>query len=187
MLRHPGLVLGMARFYYSPRASVRGMIESGPSEARLLAYAIIAATILLLGRLTSLAAAVPDDFLARAMAESVSMLFFVPLAYYLLAAIGTLLARAFKGDGSWPEGRAAFFWAALVSAPVMVMCGLLPMVLPGPPRIASALINQFGQVYFAWAVAQCFAVAFHFTRPWAVFVVIATPALVWIAIALALR
>ncbi|MEM7423163.1 MAG: hypothetical protein AAF334_05530, partial [Pseudomonadota bacterium] len=73
---HPGLILGIARFYYDPRGSARGMISSHPSEARLLAYALIAAGMLLAGRLLAVSTSPParEEFMGRLSSEIVSML-----------------------------------------------------------------------------------------------------------------
>ena len=46
-VRHPGLILGVARFFHDPRGSIRGVLDSRPSEGRLLVYALLAAGILL--------------------------------------------------------------------------------------------------------------------------------------------
>src|SRR5690625_3107221 len=80
------------------------------------------------------------------------------------AAFGTVLARAFSGQGGWHEGRAAFFWAALVSSPVLLLSGLLPLAFPGAPGVAIGIGTQIGPVFFAWALAQCYAEAFGFRR-----------------------
>lgn len=173
-LRHPGAILGVARFYHDPRGSMRGMLDSRPGEARLLAYAMGAVSVLLAGRVLGLTAAADrPDLPAQVAAQATALLFFVPLFYYALAALGTLLARAFRGTGGWREGRAAFFWAALVSSPVVVLSGLAPLAMPGAPREVVALVSQVGPVLFAWALAQCYAEAFGFARAWAVFAVIA--------------
>lgn len=173
-VRHPGLILGVARFFHDPRGSMRGMLESRPGEGRLLAYAFLAAGLLLAGRIATMtiaAGARVADLLPQVAAQLASMLFFVPLAYYLLAALGTALAKAFGGRGSWRDGRAAFFWAALVSAPVAVLSGLAALALDGAPRALVAGVAQVGPVFFAWALAQCYAETFGFARSWAVFAV----------------
>jgi hypothetical protein len=174
-LRPPGLILGVARFYHDPRGSMRGVLDSQPSEGRLFAYALIAAAIVLIGRITDILAAEPpgDARLDMISGQVVSMLFFVPLIYYVLAAAGTGIARLFGGIGTWKTGRAAFFWAALVSAPVLLLTALGANAVPADLQPLVVLLTQLGQVVFAWALAQCFAEAFGFTRTWAVFAAIA--------------
>ena len=175
-LGHPGAVLGVARFFHDPRGSVRGMLASAPGEGRLLSYAMGAVSVLLAGRILGLSAAEGEmaaDLPARLAAQAAALLFFVPLAYYALAALGTVIARAFGGRGGWRDGRAAFFWAALVSSPLVVLSGLAPLSMAGAPRELVAAVGQIGPAFFAWALAQCYAEAFGFRRAWAVFTVIA--------------
>jgi hypothetical protein len=184
--RHPGLILGMARFFHDPRGSMRGVLESRPSEGRLLAYALLAAGLLLAGRIAALAIAARSgavDLAPHVAAQAASTLFFVPLVYYGLAALGTALAKASRGQGSWRDGRAAFFWAALVSAPVMALSGLAALALDDAPPALSVAVAQVGPVFFAWALAQCFAEAFGFARSWAVFAAIGAVMLLIVAAA----
>lgn len=172
--RHPGAVLGVARFFHDPRGSMRGMLDSRPGEGRLSAYALGAAAILLAGRAVATLAAGPTAVEpAGIVAAQVVSLPFVVLVYYALAALGSALARLAGGSGIWRDGRAAFFWAALVSAPVVVLTGLLPLAMPGAPLKLLVVVAQVGPVFFAWALAQCYAEAFGFRRAWAVFAVIA--------------
>lgn len=174
---HPGLILGVARFYHDPRGSVRGMLDSGPTEARLFGYAMIAVMILMVGEIAKQYLFGGAQLVERASAEIVSMLFFVPLVYYGLAAIGTLIAKAFKGQGGWYHGRAAFFWAALVAAPLAVLSAIVPsyMMRADLPGGLILLAGQAGAIFFAWALAVAFAEAFRFSRVWAVLTVIVLP------------
>lgn len=174
--RHPGLILGIARFFHDPRGSMRGVLESRPSEGRLLAYAFLAAGLLLAGRIANLSVAAQQagemDLAPQIAAQTVSMMFFVPFVYYLLAALGTAMAKIAGGQAGWRDGRAAFFWAALVSAPVVVLTGVAALALDGAPRALLVGVAQIGPVFFAWALAQCYAEAFGFDRGWTVFAAI---------------
>lgn len=165
---HPGLILGVARFYHDPRGSMRGVLDSHPTEARLLAYVMIAASILLAGRVLSLLSASTGDLMARVLEQTVSLVFFLPLVYYGLAALGTWMARKTGGQGGWIDGRAAFFWAALVSAPLMLASTLGQIILADVGTIARSIVGQIGSVFFAWALAACFAEAFGFRHTWKV-------------------
>ena len=105
--RHPGLILGVARFFHDPRGSMRGVLESRPSEGRLLAYALLAAAVLLAGRIATLMAAARSgtvDLPPHVAAQAASMLFFVPLVYYLLAGLGTALAKALADGAAGATG-----------------------------------------------------------------------------------
>ncbi len=179
--RNPGLILGFARFFHDPRGSMRGVLDSRPTEGRLLAYAFLAAAILLAGRVGALAVAAAGtelDLAPQIAAQTASMLFFVPLVYYGLAALGTALAKAAGGRGGWRDGRAAFFWAALVTAPIGALSGLAALALHGAPPAVTVGVAQIGPVFFAWAMAQCYAEAFAFRRAWTVFAAIGGSVLV---------
>lgn len=175
VMRSPGIILGVARFYHDPRGSVRGVLAARPSEANLLLYAMLAAVVLLFGRIVReiLLGSQGDALAERISAEVVSLLFFLPLVYYGVAAIGTLLAWLFRGKGSWRDGRTAFFWAALVSAPIVVLSGVGSVSAGAVGSNLGVLVGQIGAVFFAWALAQCYAEAFGFSRSWAVLGVIA--------------
>ena len=185
-VRHPGLILGVARFYHDPRGSVRGMLDSHPSEPRLLAYAVIAALVLLAGRLVLVGMSAEGNLLPRILEQVVSIVFFLPLAYYGLAALGTMFARMAGGEGSWQTGRAAFFWAALCSAPFVALSGLAP-VLAGQNPIVQNTVAMLGPVVLMIAVAYCFAEAFGFRRAWTVAAAMVTPVAVLALLAWVLR
>lgn len=160
--RHPGMILGIARFYHDPRGSTRAMLDSQPSDARLLAYAMIAVILQLAGRLVQISAdPTVQNVLARTLEQAVSLIFFLPLVYYALAALGTWLASLFGAERNWYLGRAAFFWAALVSAPVILISALCG-TLAGPGSAVGMWIGQVGALFFAFALSQTIAEAFGF-------------------------
>ncbi len=176
----PGLVLGMARFYHDPRGSMRGLLASAPSDGRLFGYLLIAMAIVLAGKLARLGAETPpgDDFMGQATAQAAAWLFMLPLIYIGLAAVGTLIARAFGGTGTFQNGRAAFFWAWLVASPLIALSAIAPLALRDAPDWTAALAVQVGPVFFIWALAQCYAEAFGFRRSWTVFASVCAPILI---------
>lgn len=183
-LRHPGALLGVARFFHDPRGSMRGLLDSRPGEGRLFVYALAAAGIWIAGRIVLvLSAAGPGADVPGLIVANAFTIGFLALFFYALAALGTLVARGFGGTGGWRDGRAAFFWAALVAAPVVALTGLAPVALAGAPGGLVALVVQIGPVFFAWALARCYAEAFGFRRGWLVFAVIAGLALLLVGAA----
>ncbi|MEL7153897.1 MAG: YIP1 family protein [Pseudomonadota bacterium] len=174
-----GVLAAFARVFVDPRASVRAVLDSRPSEGRILAFGMFAALVLFSRQMATIL--MRPDLLANqtelVMQNLVSFLFFVPLAYYLMAVLGTALSKLFRGTGSWYEGRVAFFWAAFISAPVLLVTGILPMIATGLPHVVYVAIGQVGVFFFAWALAQTFAEAFSFTRTWLVLVVVCSPAI----------
>lgn len=179
-----GILSSAGRFFVNPRASVRAVLDSKPSEGRILAFGMFAALVLFLRQMANIL--IRPDLLADrtelVMQNFVSFLFFVPLAYYLVAALGSGVAKLCKGDGSWYDGRVAFFWAAFISAPIMLITGVLPSLAPDLPQPVLIAIGQIGVFFFAWAIAQAFSEAFAFTRTWLVLIVVCSPAIVTFAL-----
>ena len=94
-----GSVIGTAaRFFVDPRASVRAVLNSRPSEGRILAFGMFAAIVLFMRQTADILSRpdLIDDQSELVMQSFVSFAFFVPLAYYLVAAAGTLAAKACK-------------------------------------------------------------------------------------------
>lgn len=186
-VRHPGLILGVARFYHDPRGSVQGMLDSHPSEARLMAYAFVAATILLAGRLVEVLMTEAGNVLPRMLEQIGSTLFFVPLAYYGIAALGTMIAQACGGQGGWADGRKAFFWAALVSAPLVAVSELAPALAANAPVWQQNALAMLGPLVFGVATAFGFTIAFGFRKVWTVIAAMSAPVLFFMLAALLLR
>jgi hypothetical protein len=67
----------------------------------------------------------PDQPLTqRLLAAALAMAATVPF-WYLLAAIGHLVARMMGGQGSWYGARVALFWALVATAPALLVSGLV--------------------------------------------------------------
>ena len=185
----PGLMPTFARFYMDPRGSMRRFLDRNPNEATLLIVMVTGILIVMAGRVvqTQLLYANPDDRSDVIQSMIYSMLFLLPLFYYGMAAVGSAVARACGGQGGWRDGRAAFFWAVLVAAPIQVLSAILPLFLAGVPPEVSTVTAQVGGVFFAWALAQCFAEAFGFARTWLVFVAVCMPFMLIFAAAWLMR
>ena len=151
----------------------------------MLAWLMIGLVIVLLGQLVALSAEIPADseaFLPRAGAAVFSLIFLAPLIWFALAALATLVAKAFRGQGSWRDGRLAVFWANLVSAPVQAISIVGAQHAEALGAEAAAVISHIGPLFFAWALAQCIAECFAFTRTWAVFLVLGAVVLALVAL-----
>ncbi len=162
------------------RGSMRAELDRDPSEGRLLFYVMLSGLIWFIGRQAvlvygPLGPVIPEDeFVGRVAAGFVAAIFFRTLAFYALAALAGLIARAAGGGGGWRDTRAALFWAALVAAPVILAATLLSLLLTGVPGQAASIASMLGAVAFAWATAQCIAEAHGFTSAWPVLAVVAT-------------
>ena len=166
------------RFFAGPRPAMRALLDRNPSESQLFGMMMVAVLILIAGGIAVIVVApevrtrLEDARLQQIAAEVAATLVIVPLVFYAMAAIGTLMARGFGGEGGWRAGRAALFLAALVSAPFIAFGGVLNAWIALPP-VTAAIVSRFGSILFAWAIAQCFAEAFGFRRTWLVFAVLA--------------
>ena len=178
-LQSGGVLWRMLGAWANLRGSMRAELDRGPSEGRLLFYVMLSGLIWFIGRYTLLVygplgpVIQEDEFLGRVGLEFVSAVFFRTLAFYALAALAGLIARAAGGSGGWRDSRAALFWAALVAAPVILAGTLLSLLLTGVPGQTGAIAGMLGAVAFAWAVAQCIAEAHGFTSAWRVLAAVA--------------
>ena len=176
-----GVLTAFARFFVDPRASVRAVLDSRPSESRLLAFGMFAAFAVFVRQTTPIFRSddVTDAQLAEFIEHLVASLFFLPLGFYLFAVLGTLIARALRGQGTWYEGRVAFFWALFLCAVVLIFAQILFGLFAGwLPPVVLILIWCTALVFCPWAMAQCYAEAFHFTRTWVVFLFTCSPMIV---------
>ena len=170
-LTSSGLAWRVLAAWANLRGSMRTELDRGPSEGRLLYYAVLSGLVWFLGRAALLAwgpvapALTAELFRARIAAELISAVFFRTLALYALAAIIGAVARASGGTGSWRDSRAALFWAALVAAPAMLAAHLLSVLLTGVPGQAGAIAVMLGALAFGWAAAHCIAEAHGFRSP----------------------
>jgi len=175
-----GVLWRMLGAWSDLRGSMRAELGRGPSEGRLLFYVMLSGLIWFIGRIATLVygplgPAIPEDlFVGRVGVEFISAIFFRSLVFYALAALAGAVARAAGGSGGWRDSRAALFWAALVSAPVILAATMLSLLLTGMPGHAAAVAGMLGPVAFAWAVAQCFAEAHGFANAWRVLGAVAT-------------
>jgi len=173
-----GVIWRMLGAWADLRGSMRVELDGGPSEGRLLFFAMFAGLIWFIGQFAVLAygplapTLSEDEFRGQVAWEFVTSVLFVPLFYYVLAAIGGALARAMGGAGSWKDSRAALFWAALVAAPAVLASKLLALFLAGLPGPVVGSAEMLGEVAFAWTIAHCVAEAHGFESAWKVIAVL---------------
>lgn len=115
-----------------PRAVVRRLLDRGASEPfafSLLVTFVILAFTATAPNLAREAYLFPETPLGqRLFAAALGLLATIPL-WYLLAALGHQVARAFGGKGSYFGGRLALFWALVVVSPAMLVQGLVQGLL----------------------------------------------------------
>ena len=124
-----------------PRSVMRRLAARDKSEP--FAFSFLLAFLLL-----ALAGAAPgvarEAYMAgdaaltpRLFATALALLATIPV-WYLLAALGYLVARAFGGKGSYYGGRLALFWSLLAITPAMLVQGLV-QGLVGAGQLANLL------------------------------------------------
>ena len=111
-----------------PRAVIRRLAQRGRSEPFVFTFLfvfLLLAFISLAPYLSREATLHPEVPLSqRLFAAALGMLGLIPI-FYLLAALGHLVARLMGGQGGYYEGRLALFWALTASTPAMLIYGLL--------------------------------------------------------------
>ncbi len=163
-----GVFWRVLRAHWDMKGATRAMLATEPSEARLLALIILAGLIYFTGQTATLILSGAEELQARVGAEFVSGVLMRGLAFYGVAALTGLIARAFGGAASWRETRTAVFWAALASSPVVFAATLGAGALTGSAELALAA-EMAGQAFFGYAFCVAVAQANKFRTAWGVF------------------
>ena len=111
-----------------PRAVIRRLRGAGRSEPFVFTFLFV----FLLLAFTSLAPYLSREatlhpeitLYQRLFGAALGLLALIPL-FYLLAALGHLVARLLGGQGGYYEGRLALFWALTCVTPAMLVLGLV--------------------------------------------------------------
>ncbi|MEZ5684862.1 MAG: YIP1 family protein [Paracoccaceae bacterium] len=126
------------RSYRAPRAVLRAHLARKRSEMRVFSFLIAGLIVIFIGqwpRLSRFAFEHPDQPMTGLMVGTgLGLLATIPV-FYLLAAAGTLAARALGGRGAWYGGRLALFWAMLAVSPLMLLQGLVAGFIGAGPQL----------------------------------------------------
>ncbi|MBD3802662.1 MAG: YIP1 family protein [Rhodobacteraceae bacterium] len=127
------------RTYRHPRVVMREHLARPASEPRALVFLLLALTVIFIGqwpRLSRLAHEMPDQpMVGLMMGTMLALLATVPI-FYLIAALGHLVAKAMGGQGSWYGARLALFWALLAVSPLMLLQGLVAGFIGIGPQLS---------------------------------------------------
>ncbi|MEN9010730.1 MAG: YIP1 family protein [Yoonia sp.] len=121
------------RSWRAPREVMAKLLSMGQREDRALAHLMAACIIIFVAqwpRLSRIAAGfegtggdTPE--LTQLMAyEFLGWLMVWPLMFYALAAVAHIIAKIFRGTGTWYTARLALFWSLLATTPVALLYGL---------------------------------------------------------------
>lgn len=123
-----GLISDIAESWYRPGVVVRRLRGAGKSEPFVFTFLFV----FLLLAFTSLAPYLSREatlnpevtLYQRLFGAVLGLLALIPV-FYLLAALGHLVARLMGGKGGYYEGRLALFWALTSITPAMLVLGLV--------------------------------------------------------------
>lgn len=135
--------------YRGPARVMQRLLSAGQREDRalLLLMAFCGLTFVAqLPRLSREAHLTGQDLNPLMGGALLAWVVIAPLAFYALAALSHLVARAFGGRGTWYGARLALFWSLLASVPVLLLYGLVSgLIGPGPSQqaVGAAWIGVF--------------------------------------------
>lgn len=127
-----------------PRVVIRRHLARGVSEAwafSLLVAFLVLAFVAQTPGLARAAVAQPEvPLVQRLVALGLALIATIP-AWYLLAAVSHLAARALGGQGGYYGARLALFWALLAAIPGMLLQGMVAgFIGPGPQLQLMAVV-----------------------------------------------
>lgn len=137
--------------YRGPRTVMRRLLRGERHEARALTYLIAALVVIYIAQWPGLSRAahftpgVP--LVQRMVAAFLAVLALIP-AFYLLAALGHIAARAFGGRGDFFRARIALFWALLAVTPLMLLQGMVAGFIG--PGLQATLVGVIVFAVFLW-------------------------------------
>ncbi|MCV6595423.1 MAG: YIP1 family protein [Silicimonas sp.] len=130
------LVLDIARSYRAPREVQARRLAAGAREDRALAYLLGACALIFVAQWPRLAREAfldPSITLEARMAGALfAWLMIMPLVFYTLSLIITLVLRITGQPVPGHDCRTVLFWALLASTPLWLLAGLMAGFAPGP-------------------------------------------------------
>ena len=157
-----GFVSEIFYAYTGLKRSYNTQLSNGFSESRLLAYSFFISLVLFLHRLpdklthnqkfntkVSLNDQIGIDLFAS--------LFFVPIFLYIIAFFIHLLWLPFGSKATYFETRLAFFWATIISSPVLLSLSLIEGIYHS--SWLSWILNFFSVVFYSWIFSSILCAA----------------------------
>lgn len=118
----------MFRTWRHPRLVMRELLDMGRREDRALAFLMAGCVITFVAqwpRLQREAFISGEDFTQLMSYDLLAWIFMWPLAFYGIAALAHLIAKIFRGKGTFYTARLSLFWTLLSTTPIMLFYGLL--------------------------------------------------------------
>jgi hypothetical protein len=137
--------------YKGPGRVMARLLSYGQREDRAIAYLMAGCVIVFIAQMPRLAREAHiegSDLNMLLGATMMAWVFIMPLVLYVIAAMSHILAKAFRGQGTFYSARLALFWALLASSPLMLLWGLVAgFIGPGFEQQITGIL-WFG--VFAW-------------------------------------
>lgn len=143
------------RSYWRPRSVFRRLLDAGPREDRAIAILAGACLVFFVAswpRLARQAQETGEDLTMLLAYAMFTTLFMMPLLFYAIAAIARIVAKIFRGRGTWYTARLALFWSLLATTPILLLWGLTQGFI-GPGGEADALgLLWFATFLLFWSI-----------------------------------
>ena len=150
----------IARTWRGPAKVMQDLVAQGKREDRAIAYLMIACLIIFISRLPAIQYDVVQsggDFQRDASYAFLSLIMFMPLILYGVAAVLHLVCKVFGGKGSFYTARLALFWSLLASTPALLLYGLTRGLIG--PGIEADITGAIWVIGFLWFLIQTMRVA----------------------------
>lgn len=140
--------------YRAPRRVLRRHLAMGDREDRALMFLMVGCLLILVAQLPRLSreAALDDttDIAELATGEIFVWLIVMPLFFYGLAALSRLVAKIFRGKGTWYRARVALFWSLLASTPLWLLRGLVAGFIGPGATLEAVTVLALGIFAILW-------------------------------------
>ena len=160
-----GFVSEILYAYTGLKRSYNTQLSNGINESRLLAYSFFISLVLFLHRL-------PDKLIHNqkfntkiSLNDQIGIdlftsLFFVPIFLYIIAFFIHLLCLPFGSKATYFETRLAFFWATIISSPILLTFSLIEGIFYS--SWLYWILNFFSIVLYSWIISSILCAAHKF-------------------------
>ncbi len=154
------------RAYRGFGASMHRQLAQNPREEKLLLYVVLASLLGFVARVPGMIDAARNSTneeitIANLVGSNfVTTFFFGLIMLYIIASVSHLIAKIFKGAGTFKKARLALFWAALVIAPLYLVVVALRVVITAPDFVM--LSNLAIGLLFVFCWGTCLSIVEKF-------------------------
>ncbi len=169
-----GFVGELLSAYRGFGTSMQRQLVFAPREATITAYLVLGCFAIFLGFLPRIFATDLSNAPDQSLAAGVIMwffvvMFFLPLVFYGLSALGHLIARRFGGQGSFYGARLTMGWVLVVSTPLILIKSIIGSALlyRAPSFLPFLNLLLILAIIAIWSI--CISTTEGFSKPFRVF------------------